>query len=466
MRKFLSLVVLLISQLLFLPCISHAAVITVRGTAKGAENLKIRLIGYTDYITYERQTLAQAIIDPSGQFLMEFKADKITHAILKVQFYESEIFLEPGETYVLQLENVVTGDEFRPYYNSENLVFSILNKGKDELNHCIYEFAARYNDFVMAHFDAIYKFRKANMIDSVHDIGRAVCSELQNNYFNDYRLYKTGSLELSVKAAFKAKLFGGYFGKKPVLYEHPEYMYFFNEYFDQYYSSSRGINTLSLQNAINKDKSYQAVDNVIGNDTLLKDERFRELVLLKMLYQLYYEQGYNSSGIFSILEHVKSLSKFPEHRQIAGFIIKKLLKLQPGYHVPQTPLISTGQKAVELSDFTGKPVFLAIFTLKSFACLAETEGFSGLHQKYNGKMHFLPVFFDEPDIVKKFMAEKGYSWTAWLPADSDQLIENFDLKTFPLFVLLDAKGNIFQYPARKPSENVEYVIEGLLKKMN
>lgn len=464
MRKYRFLIVLFTGLFLFYSFRTEASVITVKGAAAGAENQEIRLIGYTDYITYERKTLAEAIIDPSGKFVLELNADKIVHAILKLQFYESEIFLEPGETYELRIEDIHIENEFRPYYNSENLVFIILNKGEKELNSCIYEFAASYNDFVMANFDAIYKFRKAAMVDSVRNIAKTLCSGFQNSYYDDYRFYRAGSLELSLKAAFKAKLFSEYFGGRPILYDHPEYMYFFNEYFDKYYNSSRGIKTQSLQNAINNGKSYQAADNVIGNDTLLRNERFRELVMLKMLYQLYYEQGYNPSGIFTILDHVKSQSKFPEHREIAEAIIRKLIKLQPGFHVPSVKLADTDQNAVALDDFKGKPVFMAILTLKSFACLAEIEGFSSLYDKYKDKMHFLPVFFDEPDIVSKYMKEKGYTWTARLPSDSDEIIENFDLKTFPLFILLDEKGNIFQYPARKPSENVEYVIEGMINK--
>jgi hypothetical protein len=38
------------------------------------------------------------------------------------------------------------------------------------------------------------------------------------------------------------------------------------------------------------------------------------------------------------------------------------------------------------------------------------------------------------------------------------------VKTFPLFVLIDADGKIMQYPAYKPSEVIEEAIKGLIDK--
>jgi len=198
---------------------------------------------------------------------------------------------------------------------------------------------------------------------------------------------------------------------------------------------------------------------------LLRNEVIREMVMLKGLKELYYNKDYSGRNILEILEQIKTTSKFTEHRKIANNIIKSLTRLQKGTKAPDFKLPDIDTGFIELSQYKNKPVYLSFFTTWSYGCLAEMKLLDDLYEKYKGQIEFVSISLDKDiNIVRNYVKDKGYEWTFLYNGNGYDLMKDYDIKTFPYFVLINGESEIFHYPAYKPSEIIESSFRALLKR--
>ena len=429
----------------------------ITGQIPGGENIEIRLLGYSDMLTYTEVILDRNLVDSNGNFSFAINLQETIIAFLDIEFYQSPIFLEPGLQYKIICDTISVSDEFRPYYQKEQLIYSIISDDGSGLNKLIAGFDNSFNEFLFDNFDEIYKRRKKNLIFTFREEIEKRYDSIENEYFLNYINYKFGSIEFAARPVEKPELFMKYFNKKPLLLNNVEFMNLFNQFFNRYITAvTRAVSRRDLINTINYNSNYASLFDTLGKDTLLRNERLRELVMLKGLTELYHNQDYSSQNILEILNDVANKSNFPEHRSIANNCIKYLTKLQKGTLAPQFQLSNLDGDSVFLSDFAGKPVYLSFMTTWSYGCLAEFKLMDTLYRKYKDKIQFITISLDNNiDIVKRFRSEKGYKWVFLYNGNQYDLVNDYKIKTFPVFVLLNAEGKIYQNPAFKPSEVIE-----------
>ncbi|MCD4664585.1 MAG: TlpA family protein disulfide reductase [Bacteroidales bacterium] len=450
--------------LVLLVLFSFARETTVTGKLTGAENLEIRLLTYSDLITYNEQVLDRIIIDSNGNFKFTIDLKETIISFLDVEFYSFILYLEPGGNYFISCDTISIDDQYRPYYKKEPLACRITTEKEPELNDLISGFNVLFDDFIINNFDNIYKRRQKSLISSFKKNMDERYKEIDYEYFQNYITYKIASVELAASSTVKPELFKKFFSEKPVLYSNTEYMYFFYQFFEHYLTTeTKSISRADLIATINYQKSYPALIDTLGKDTLLRNEVIREMDMLEGLKELFYNQDYSGRNILDILEQVRVSSKFPEHRKIANNIIKSLTKLRKGTKSPDFKLPDLDTNLIELSQFRNKPVYLSFITTWSYGCLAEMKLMDGLYHKYKGQIKFITISLDKNiDIVKKYVNDKGYEWAFLYNGNGYDLLKDYDIKTFPLFVLINNEGEIFQYPAYKPSEIIETSFQALL----
>ncbi len=347
---------------------------TINGHLPGAENMEIRLITYADQITYTEQILDRTRTDPNGNFILSADLKETVISFLDIEFLSSILYLVPGAHYKLDFDSVTISDQFRPFYQKEQLHFRLISGDTEKLNQLISSFDNDYNEFILSNFEEIYKRRKISLIKTFRNTTESKYDSAENSYFLNYVNYKIASVQLAASSTDKRILFDEYIGNKPVLYENIEYMNFFNQFFLHYLTSgTRLISRTDLETAINENANFTALVDTLGKDTLLVNEVIRELVLLKGLKELYGNPDFKAKNILAILDQAVTISKFPVHRIIAENIKKSLTKLAKGTPAPDFTLVSLDGDTVSLSDFKGKPVYLSFMTTWSYACLAEFD---------------------------------------------------------------------------------------------
>ena len=281
-------------------------------------------------------------------------------------------------------------------------------------------------------------------------------SGYDNKYFNDFIDYKIASVELSATSVNKSELFKKYLYKKPILYSHWEYMNFFNQFFDHYLTTrNKCFGEEEIENIVNYQKSFAALMDTLGKDTLLFSESLRELVALKGLKELYNSPYYLQQNILDILSQVSATSHFTIHKLIAANLTSCLTKLQKGTIAPDFRLISLEGDFISLTDFYGKPIYLSFLVTWTNACLAEFEIMDSLYSIWGNKINFITVSLDNnKEVITRYKNEKHLKWTFLYNGTGYDLLEAYGIKTFPLFVLISPEGKIMQCPAYKPSEGI------------
>ena len=99
-------------------------------------------------------------------------------------------------------------------------------------------------------------------------------------------------------------------------------MQFFNScfkgYLNQYASSKDGE---SLYNLINVKANYTLLINYLKNDTYLKNDSLRELVIINNLWDFYFSSSFDVDAIKNIISQINLETKINEHKAITNHML-------------------------------------------------------------------------------------------------------------------------------------------------
>ncbi len=454
--------------ILFLfPFLSFAQSVKIIGTAPGAEGRKIEVITSSDLLTGLEKTLTQATVDSTGSFTLLMNTDKTISAFLNIDFHRGELFIEPSRLYILTIAplNYNEIQEINPFEESQSLEITLLGSKPEDLNTLIQAFNTEYNKFVLDNFNYLYSNKDKARLDTFRVRMTRKFPDVKKSYFLDYVKYKLGSLEQVANVMGKSVMTQKYFSNSPILYDNVEYMDFFREFFSKYMTTtSRPLKFLNYQGMLNDPGSYVVLMKALETDTLLKKPQLRELVLLRGLMEMYDDPLYKQESIQNTLASIAKDSKFAENRLIAEDLIIYLTRLRQGSAAPGFILQDRNHKNVSLDEFKGKPVLIGFWTTYCQSCLSEMESLKPLYDKYHDRMRFLSISADKEFLKMLYFLnlKKDFTWT-FLHLGSDiELLRDYDVRSFPLFVLIDSQGKIWKYPADMPDSGLESSLERLL----
>lgn len=438
--------------------------VNIHALFPGAVDQPVQVYLHDDFISYRDTLLVNDTTNRSGKIELEFNIDETFYITFNLDFYRGGLYIQPGKTYHIISDSIIFRDEFRPFYAHEPLNLQFFEPDSSDLNYMISEVNYAIDNFLSNHFNDIYIKRNTQLFDSLRFSLEARFSFSADDYFDAYLYYKTGSLLFPAKSFKRETLFYNYLDDHPVLYNNSEYMHFFNTFFDDYLLSSTNVITRNdLLTAVNIDRTAEALLDTLGKDHLLLSERIRELVMIKGLNEFYKEEDFSKREIKRILNQLAKQSPYDEHRKIAKNILFQLNDLSIGTYPPDFNLPSViDDNNISLRTYDNKPVYLNFMTLKSFACQAEMEILANLQNEFRDSIAIITVcYFDSVSTWQKFIEEKGYNWIFTYAGKDAYLIKKYRLQSLPVFMIINKEGLIEEYPARKPSENVEYFLRKL-----
>ena len=433
----------------------------IKGIARGAEGKTISVLSYSDQITYLEKKIACSSIDSNGNFLLKINTDNTIFVYLDIDFYKAALYIEPNKLYNIDIKPADYDIIYKinPFLADLKLDINIINTNDTELNTLISKFDTLYNDFVINNINILLYRNPYNKtkIDSFNVKVKSIFKKTENEYFSSYIRYKIASLEQITQVMGKKSLFKKYLANQPVLYNNIEYMNFFNQFFEKYITDvSKSINKTDLDKTINQEADYFALLDTLGKDTLLINEVIREMVMLKCLSKIFYSRNFDRKNILKILKDISVKSKFSQHETIAKNIITNFTKFLRGTKAPDFKLINQNNKEISLSDFKGKFVYLCFWRTSCTSCLGEMELIKNFNGKYGDKIEFISISADKEYMTMyNYVKDKGYDWNILHFKKKWDVLKSYDVKAFPLFVLIDKNGDILKYDIDKPSQNIE-----------
>lgn len=437
------------------------------GKAPGAEGKKIELNSFGDLITFREKSIAKSVVDSNGKFELVFDLFRTVYASLDIDFHKADLFVEPGRTYFMTIAPLNYNDvtEVNPFIQSQNLDISFEQFDVNELNFLVQQFNTMYNNFLLTNFNALYRDRDKTKLDTLRTEIVTSFMEVKNSYFANYMKYKIASLEQLCQALSQPQIGKKYFSDPPVLYENIQYMEFFNLYFSKYITiTSKPLKNNNYKSILRDPKSYDVMMKALSEDTLLRKPQIRELVMLKGAMEIFHDTAYNQDAVLALLKQVDDKSIFPDNRQIAENMIYDLTYLRQGTDAPGFTLIDRNNKTVSLKDFKGKPVLMNFWTTYCQGCISEMDLLKPLYEKYKDKIEFVSISADKNFVKMLYYInlKSNFIWTFLHIGDSINLLKDYDVRIYPLFILIDKEGKIYRYPASYPSVSLSSEIERLL----
>ncbi|MCK4747837.1 MAG: TlpA family protein disulfide reductase, partial [Bacteroidales bacterium] len=269
--------------------------------------------------------------------------------------------------------------------------------------------------------------------------------------------YRMGLLQHYGSQISNKKIIQDYFLGKSVLHQNPAYMELFNQVFKDYFIAfSEEHPGLKLPVIINRDKDYTQVNKILTREASFGSDSLRELVLLKGLYDGYYDGKNIPSSMIQLLDSVKHQSFIEIHKQAVNDIMLEITKLLPGYQPPDFALYNSDSTLVRLSDFRGAYVYLNFCNSFGYYCVREFEYLRILRARLKEQISILTILVDDSfESMEELVKSNNYPWTYLHFSNQPDVLEGYDIRAYPSYFLIGPEGKIILSPAPSPAENFE-----------
>jgi peroxiredoxin len=441
--------------------IIKAEPVTVSGKVINGKGLTIRLMAYNDQVSYLRETLQSTPIGEDGRFSFTTEIDSVKYCWLDIEFQQAEIFLQPGQTYDVEIE--LKNDPLSAsYYNRTSLPFRVIKDDEDRLNLSIEDFNQLYNDFLLNYSQKIRSGSSKSAFDNFIKAIDLRFQNAKNPFFLNYIKYKAASMQLFMRLRSRENIGLDYLADLPVLYDHLEYMDFFHLYFEKYFlTSGKYFNYNKTYDLINGTAGFPDIMDSLKADPVLKNVELRELLLLDGLKELYNVSGFKRTRIITLVNEIKMNGYAAESRKLAENLLTRLKRLQPGTPAPEFALTGVADKLEHrLGDFAGKKVYLAFFNSQNPASQSELGMIREIYDEYRNKVSFVAISVDKDlHALREYLKIAELPWLVLHFGGDLELLEQYDASTYPYFVLINDKGQIVRCPAPGPSENIRRLFD-------
>lgn len=439
--------------------------ITIEGIIPGGEGKEIRLLEYGDLISYRENPIESTTCDETGQFTFSFTRFEPQYVFFRIDHARMGMFVEPGENYKLLFDSIDFGaldDRINPYLNPWYFDFEI---DGHQINTSINDFDDVLYDFLSENFRSIQRGRNQKAFTSFLHLTDSLYSDTENTYFKNYLRYKLGYyLHVSNIRSFM-DIYKEFFLGQPILYQNTQYMNLFNTLFETYiFAGSRRISGYDLRYTVNDLGSYHALMDSLGKDTILRNEAFRELVMVKGLQDMHGNPDYETRKVEDILRYVEENSKFPQHRVIAKNIVYQKNYLLQGSPAPPFQLTDDNGDTLNIPEkFSGKYLYIGFWASWCENCQLDFIALKELYENFGDDLEVLTISTDRHlHQYRAFLNQNQFPWPDFHFDENFKLLDDFQVRSLPAYVLIDREGNIVSFPAQRPSDDLFSWLEWLI----
>ena len=440
--------------LFFSSLISISQPITITGKAEGQGDELVRVIVYADQFSHLNKTLASTQTDANGNFEIKLEIEKTDYAFLAVGLKKGEFYLKPGAHYHFTVVKD-TVSEKRSAFDKLPLQF-ILDANDQGLNQAIGDYNAVYNEFIYRNASHIYQGRQGKLIADYEMRAEMQFGKIKDPYFINYMQYSFASLEW-IGLRNKQDILYKFFANKPVLYNNIQYTDFFNDFMKAYLSSIEYFDYRDIITAIKSTNALHTIDEMLKRDTILaKDQQLRALSTLLLLSRKSHNPDLPKGRVNELIEEMHQNNPNKKIREIAGNFSEKLQKLQSGTPAPFFMLEDANGDTVSLKKAEGKFILLSFIKPDCRVCLLQFEQLSGLEKKFENKLENITIVHgsDYQEVIQ-YAETRLFEWP-FLKLNKDiLLLEEYEIKTYPTYAIINPDGTIAMIPAPMPDENLE-----------
>ena len=449
------------------------SITTIKGYAPEYIDKNIEINEISDFLSYRESIVAITTVKEDSTFSMSFENTEIRKVVIRSNNNYSYIYIEPGKTYEIYLP---LHDKEKPYRSLGNYVTAIfLNLDTNDINHKIIEFdnlidrfyALNLYDFVRDKQQFLNKYKVLK--DSIYNV-----SKNEGEYYKGFIHYSFADLDMSVYNNEKALryIFDSYIDKKSVQYDNELYFLILKKIYSKFFSQldievnnrvymailkkSPSLIMKALEKEYLTHPSYTLKDGKI--DKTFSNEALRELVMIHGLAEAYDNPEFPKTNVLEILDSIKRFPRHAENGKIAANITFRLTEVTAGNPSPNFVLTNQYGRLINLKGFENSYIYFHIFKPNYTGTAQEIELLKEIYQRYSGIVKFISVYTKEAKENKRMVKLLStLPWDVVQLDENDPFYKNFNVQSYPYYILIDRTGIVVSAPALGPIPDGEYM---------
>lgn len=407
--------------------------VTISGRVNKSEAL-VRLMVFDDLLNMHETLVAETNADDRGFFILEGQVDQTLPASIYVGLESVDLVLTPGATYEVSIA-IPDADPNASYFDRPSPTMRVKTAtDKGVYRQFVYS-EQIINDYVMTYFDELFRRRQPRYLDSIRAAIDAAM-DIKNESVIQQNQYKIASIQMAVNADGGQKVIRDYYDGKPVLYHCMAYMDLFKDLF----------------------KNYEVTEEFKA-----RNPRLAELISLYHLRNAYYNEIPRLRGaIRKRIQGVKDKSRYAETKQMVTNMLSRFDKFAPGAPAVDFELKDVAGYTVKLSDFKDKVVVLQFVEGTSRTVEHQFEVLADLHHQWQDQVQLITITTKDqfPSHRKRF-EDHRYDWPLLNLGNDILLLEQYEVRTFPDYFIINKGTKIGMAPAPSPDQTLDEYVRGI-----
>lgn len=428
----------------------------ITGLAPAYAGQELEVYQILDFLTHREERIATTTVKADSTFSVVFNLEKTQKLLIKSRNNKGYMYVTPGSNYDVFIPEK---NKIDPYNPSGNFVeISLIGLAKSDINFKILELNRWVDEFIARYYtknNAASKYFVARLDTFKINVEKYYRADTLDEYFNYYLKFSIAKLDdlrfLGNRNQYEKYDF--YIRHTPVHIQHDQYM----DYVNHFYSKTMNRISSEINNKVYLGivkSSPTHIYNALGLEYTLKSNyKLREMIMLQILSEVYYEKDYPQTNILTVLDSLSKFALFPDNKLIAQNLIFRLKELAPGAKAPDFHLVSDG-KTYNLDSKSTKYRYLVFADPTSIENVKQLNLLKPIHEKYKENIQFLVITKESSmtsENFKKF--QNDFAFEILRVADNNSIFNNYSAVISPYYVLIDPFGYLVQAPALGPLPN-------------
>jgi hypothetical protein len=454
-----------------LPLVSMAQHAVIRGVAPLAIGEEIQLRVYDDPISGKERVLASQKIDVDGSFELKVVPNgSAQYAFLQVGTDCADFFIQRDKDVELSfVPPKEDPNKAKAFYQRQFFIPKITGGGGKKLNEQIIAFNDTLDEFLAS----IYPYLKQRK--SPGFVAKRV-QAFEQMALKDYasaepfvREYVKCSIA-SVEQTFlsdRDRLFEKYLKDVNPIFENPAYVDFVLQFFEYTVGNVIIVPRLKeCKEAFNSVEAFATLDEMLREgEPYLENSSLSRLILIQEFDALFAHNDFDDEKLVAALRHFGMLSSNSYLGNAARNIADKHAALRKGTAAPDIIFVDANGSEKKLSELFGNYIFLELTDATNVYSNRETNVIPNLKDEFKF-VRFVTICVgnSESDMLslKKKMSIDWELGRITLPSPT---LDDYRIKSLPLFFIIDPDGNFYAAPAKDPTTGAQQELMSLNEKL-
>lgn len=454
---FISLILLLFNNDIFSQNIKITG--KIHKSESESESL-VRLLTFNDMLTFEQTTIFETQSDKDGNFTIDANIEEITLAQIAVDLDRVDILLNPNSTYEVEII-IPKQDDNISYFERQAPTLKIIKADDNDLYYQYSMSEMIIDDFLLDNFNLLYRARKISLLDSLEAEIKRNLGELKSDFVKDNLRYRKASMQMVANNDNGKKVISQHFNKQDILYSQPAYMNLFQEVFTNYLSSIQS-NPSELRYQLYSDHDTFLKYIKKNNAFLAENTNLAEIIIAWELKRWYYEIPDDRVQVIKHLNSIAQNTKSQKNKAVVNDILKQINRLSFNADAPAFSLQDKDGKTVKSSDLKDNMILLQFVNQVSTMTDHQFNTLKDLSQQWNDTIQVVTIATKECfDDFRQIFDNKGYKWDLLNLGNDILLLEEYQIRTFPDYIILGKNNKIGMAPAPSPDQHLDFHVRRL-----